>query len=351
MNNIPNNDFLHFTRENEFTLSPFSVDHPDYIINVLDTGVIYFCPKNPVDLPRKKAIVLSSAIHGNETAPIEICNDIITGLLNQEVNLVHPTLFIFGNPPAINIGERFVEENLNRLFTGSKDKQTPLSEIDLTNLNQETVRAYKLQQYISDFYQQHSGFELTHYDLHTAIRDSAHEKFAVYPFLHGQPWSKEQFEIVRSMGVTTFLLMQKPSTTFSYYSSKVHGASAFTIELGKVRPFGENDQTKFAASKQTLINLIAGKEVDTTNFDASNYQFMSVYKEVIKHNPSFELNFADDVANFTAFEKGQVLAMEDGNPVCADQDGEAIVFPNAQVADGQRALLTVIPINIDDNLV
>jgi len=348
---IPNNDFLSLTRDNEHKLTPFTVDHEQCVVKIWDTGVIYFCPKqlsNSKSSKRPKAIVLSSAIHGNETAPIEICNEIITSLLAQEIHLQHPTLFIFGNPPAINIGERFVEENLNRLFSGMRSADAKKSARDQ---NPEQVRALQLEEFVTDFFQKHPDAERTHYDLHTAIRDSAHEKFAVYPFIHGKPWNKEQFEIVRNMGVTTFLLMQKPATTFSFYSSNVHGAHSFTIELGKVRPFGENDQTKFAASKTTLINLITGIEVNTAEFDANNYQFMSVHKEVVKHNESFKLTFADDVANFTAFNKGDVLAIEDDTEINADTNGEAIVFPNAYVANGQRALLTVVPVNIDDNLI
>jgi succinylglutamate desuccinylase len=348
MNKISNNDFLALTRANEYFLTPFSIDHPQCDIDILATGVIYFCPKNIIDNQRKKAIVISCAIHGNETAPIEICNDIISNLLSNNINLQHPTLFIFGNPPAINIGERFVEENLNRLFSGMRSSDN--NDYDPT-LNNERVRAAELEIFVTEFYQKHPDAERTHYDLHTAIRDSAHEKFAVYPFIHGKPWHKEQFEIVRSMRDTTFLLMQKPATTFSYYSSNIHGAHSFTIELGKVRPFGENDQTKFAASKQTIINLISGQEVDIHQFDASNYQFMSVHKEVVKHNDSFKLTFSDDVANFTAFNQGDVFAIEDDVQIKADTNGEAIVFPNANVANGQRAMLTVIPVNIDNNLV
>ena len=100
-----------------------------------------------------------------------------------------------------------------------------------------------------------------------------------------------------------------------------------------------------------MINLIGGVEVDTAKFDPSAYQFMSVHKEVVKHNESFKLTFADDVANFTAFNQGDVFATEDGTEIKADQNGEAIVFPNAHVANGQRALLTVVPTNIEDNLI
>jgi succinylglutamate desuccinylase len=40
------------------------------------------------------------------------------------------------------------------------------------------------------------------------------------------------------------------------------------------------------------------------------------------------------------------MASETGNEYRAQFEGEAVVFPNANVEIGQRALLTVIPTNI-----
>ena len=59
-------------------------------------------------------------------------------------------------------------------------------------------------------------------------------------------------------------------------------------------------------------------------------------------NEDFELNFADDVANFTSFDKGDLLARDGDENLYAQHDGEHIIFPNAKVALGQRALLTVV---------
>lgn len=360
-------DFLSITRNNEWHLDAFTVPNELYNVQVWDTGVIYFSPKNNASQQteskagqhvrsakgseQEQAFVFSSAIHGNETAPIEICTDIINDLVSNTLTIKHPVLFIYGNPAAINIGERFVEENLNRLFSGRHTKVDPESNVALPFENKECERAAKLEEYVTRFFELHPQAERTHYDLHTAIRDSAHEKFAVYPFIHGKPWKKQQFEILRAMGVTTFLLMEKAATTFSYYSSNEHKANSFTVELGKVRPFGENDQTKFAAAKQTLIDLLKGTDFDGESFDATNYQIMTVFREINKTDDSFELSFADNVANFTEFKKGQELAKEKGEAIVANEDGEAIVFPNAHVAIGQRALLTVLPTDISNNLV
>ncbi|NVK24831.1 MAG: succinylglutamate desuccinylase [Gammaproteobacteria bacterium] len=345
MTSINNNDFLTLTRENEWSLSPFDVEHDKCKIQVWDTGVMYIEP-NQAD--NSKSFIFSSAVHGNETAPIEICDELITDVLNGKLTPKHPVLFIFGNPASINIEKRFVEENMNRLFSGAHSKGT---DPQGRATNKERQRAEKLEQYVTRFFDLYPQSHKTHYDLHTAIRDSAHEKFAVYPYLHGNPWQKQQFEILRAMGVTTFLLMQKPATTFSYYSSNTHGAEAFTVELGKVRPFGQNDQSKFKAAKETLQALLLGTEFDGQKFESSNYQLLSVYREINKHYEDFKLHFADDLANFTQFNKGDVIASENGDDILVEQDGEAIVFPNANVEIGQRALLMVTPTDINHNLV
>ena len=348
MSAIPSQDFLSLTRANEWHLDPFEFELDQVSIQVWDTGVLYVSPKSKLEIGRKKALVLASAVHGNETAPIEIVNDMISQILSGELVPTHPVLFLFGNPAAINIGQRFVEENMNRLFSGHHSKGV---DSQGRETNRERQRAEKIETYVTRFFDLYPGFERTLYDLHTAIRDSAHEKFAVYPHLHGKPWKKEQFEMLRAMGVKTVLIMKTPATTFSYYASNTHGAESFTIELGKVRPFGQNDQTKFAAAKETLIGLVTGQEVDPDAFDEANFQIMEVFRSINRDHEDFKLNFADDVANFTEFQAGDVLAIENGLEIKAEKDGEAIVFPNAEVALGQRAILTVIPTSVAENLV
>ncbi|TMP70203.1 succinylglutamate desuccinylase, partial [Pseudoalteromonas ruthenica] len=59
---------------------------------------------------------------GNETAPIEICDQLIQSIIKGELVLKQRVLFIYGNPKSINIAKRFVEENLNRLFNGEHAK-------------------------------------------------------------------------------------------------------------------------------------------------------------------------------------------------------------------------------------
>ncbi|RUO60612.1 succinylglutamate desuccinylase [Pseudidiomarina insulisalsae] len=300
-----------------------------------DYGVIIAEPEQPSG----KDVVYSCAVHGDETAPIEIVRDMIHSIMQGELKPVQRTLFLIANPAAIAINKRFVDMNMNRLFNGAHKKgSTP-----------EHKRAANLEHYITSFYNdapkgQRRRF---HYDLHTAIRDSQYEKFAVYPFTHGGPYKKEQLTFLAECGVETILLNQAPTTTFSYYSVRNHDADAFTVELGKVRPFGENDRSKFAAAETMFKRLISEEELDLPEFDANRTRIFDVCRTINRTVEDFTLHFPDEVANFTAFEQGYLLATDGSKEYYVEQAGERIIFPNANVALGQRALLTVIDMPVE----
>lgn len=327
-------DFLSFTRANEWSseqTQDFTLENGCHV-EVWDSGVIVFEPPQE----GKKDIILSCGVHGNETGPIEICSDFVQDLLDQKMLPAHRIMFLFGNPASMNIGERFVEENMNRLFSGAHSKAPGLC-------NRERIRAKKLEQYVDKFYRVNCDKERIHYDLHTAIRGSKNEKFSVYPFLHGKDYSKEQLQIMLACGVNTILLSNGPTTTFSYFSSNDYGAHAFTVELGKVRPFGENDMTRFIEVRETLKAMIVGSDMQLRDYQASDFNLFKVNRAIDKHDDSFEFFFADDVVNFTSFPVGFKLASEGKTDYKIETEGEAIVFPNAKVANGNRAVLMVVP--------
>ncbi|MCC2616001.1 succinylglutamate desuccinylase [Aestuariibacter halophilus] len=306
-------------------------------VDISAEGIIAFTPAQPGD----KDIVLSCGVHGNETAPIEICDEMVDGILTGKLNLAHRVLFLFGNLPAMDIAQRFVEENMNRLFSGAHSEAPGL-------VNAERRRAKQLEDAVEAFYASAPEGNRTryHYDLHTAIRASKNDKFAVYPLLHDRQHSIEQIRFLGACGVTTILLSESPTTTFSYFSSTRFNAHAFTVELGKVRPFGENDMQRFAAAKDSLTRLVSGQPVTLPAFD-ERFLVYRVNQVINRTKEDFRLNFDDDTPNFTDYKQGDVLAEESGAVYRATQDGEAIVFPNANVALGQRALLTVVPTRLE----
>ncbi|MGI5310294.1 succinylglutamate desuccinylase [Rheinheimera sp. WS51] len=343
-NVIPGYDFLALSlaNPNQLTAQKFTLAN-NTKVEICDTGIIRFQPAEITE----KDIVLSCGIHGNETAPIEICAELVKDLLQGDLILKHRLLVIFGNLPAMLEGKREIDENLNRLFSGHHSLGDGV-------INPERMRAKTLEHYVSQFYQAAEKTDSPRhrmlYDLHTAIRGSRFEKFAVYPFLHGKPWHKNQFEFLQACDVSTVLLMQTPASTFSYYASNTHSADSFTIELGKVMPFGQNDMSRFTKVRQTLRDLVSQEAVTTPTFAEENFNLYRVSRAINKQTDAFTLQFATDVENFTAYPVDTVLATDGDIVHKVEQAGEAIIFPNANVAIGQRAMLLVEPTSVSDNL-
>ncbi len=330
MNGSRLDDFLSLSRAHPWELAPFSEPLPDGgQVQVWDTGVLCIEPA----VPGNRDLVLSSGIHGNETAPIELCERLLNAILSGRLPCRQRLLFIFGNPAAMNLGVREVEENLNRLFSGAHERGE--------RRNNERERAARLEQYVTRFFQARDGAERLHYDLHTAIRPSAYEKFAIYPFTHGAPYSRSQLAFLCSAGVDTILLAHGPTTTFSYFSAHGFGAHAFTVELGKVMPFGQNDARRFAAMERNLEQLIGEPDWQPPVLDLKQIRLFRVCQEIIKQSEQFCFHFSDTVANFSAFPAGALLAEDGEQQWRAREPEEAVVFPNAGVARGQRAALMV----------
>jgi len=350
---VAQGDFIALTRQFEQGFAQTGVENQlsfnvkQAKMSLLDTGVLLVEPTKWAT--PSKSIVISSGIHGNETAPIEIVQQLISDIVAQKIQVKHRTLFIMGNPVAMNIAKRFQTENLNRLFCGKHQELNPCFE---------KYRASKLENYVSNFFNagmtqdtsdnssnNTSENKVTnyHYDLHTAIRDSKYEKFAIYPYQAGKPWDKEQLSFMENCGVNTILFGHGPSGTFSYFSSAKFGAHAFTIELGKVRPFGENDMASFQAMTDNLSALVGDIEITLKSFDNSDFNLFEALGDITKVSDEFELYIADKASNFTDYPVGTLLSTDINQEYRTTLPGESIVFPNANVGNGQRAVLMVVP--------
>jgi len=286
--------------------------------------------------------VISSAVHGNETAPIEILDSLVKKIVQGDIQVKTNLLLIIGNPPAMNIGKRFLTQNLNRLFS-QKHKESETQDY-------ETGRAEEIEREVKAFYEMNSstkGLKRYHFDLHTAIRASKFKKFVVYPYQGNRPWNKEHIAFFGGADITTVLLGNQPAGTFSYYTSNQFGADSATVELGKVKPFGENDMDEFEGIINNLISLIEDKPTKLLKFDNDRYRVFQVKQEIIKANENFKLLVDDNLKNFTSFDKGHLLASDDANEkYVVENDGEAIVFPNNNVPVGQRVAVLLEEVSL-----
>ncbi len=304
-------------------------------IQLQDAGLLYLTPPESRPNPNSESLIISAGIHGNETAPIEMLNNLFDELAEGQWPLACPALLILGNPLAIDLNERFMDVNLNRLFSGAHGRP------EYINLR-EADRAQNLERACRAFAARHTA-ALSHYDLHTAIRPSLREKFALYPFVEGRKVPDSQTRFLLEAEVETLLLQHREGTTFAAFSSAELGAESFTIELGKVQPFGQNDLSKVSGIRDALRRRLKG-ETPPEPPPAAGPALFEVVHEIINTGDDFRLHVPDDVANFTEYDPGTVI-WEDGTTRYQIGDApEAIIFPNRNVPVGQRVGLMVRPV-------
>jgi succinylglutamate desuccinylase len=298
------------------------------------SGVLWLTPPADRANPNQEALIISAGVHGNETAPIEVLNTLVSELFSGEWSLACPLLLILGNPPAMVAGERFLDVNMNRLFNGAHSRPE-------YNGLPEAARARFLEEMCRQFAMAHHGLALSHYDLHTAIRPSKRERFALYPFVPGRSVPAAQCEFLLEAEVETLLLQHQESTVFSSFTSSFLKAESFTVELGKVEAFGRNDLRRFRGIERALRRRFSGAPAPEARPPLDRLTVFEVVHEVLNTGPSFRFHVPDDVANFTEYQPGTVIWEDDKTSYRVGTAPEAVVFPNPNVPVGQRVGLMI----------
>jgi len=294
-------------------------------------GLLELTPAAAADAGPAPSVLASAGIHGDETAPIELLSRIIADIARGTLPLACRLAVVFGNVPAMRAGQRYIDDDLNRLF-GGRHLQWPES--------REARRAQMLEAAAQRFFGEapEGAAARWHIDMHTAIRASVFERFALLPYTGAAP-SRAMFEWLGAAGIEAVLLHTAKGNTYTHFTAEAFGANACTLELGKVRPFGENDLARFAGADGALRALVSGAGEYGT---APMPRVFTVVGQITKRSAAFELCMADDVANFTAFPKDTVLARDGDYRYVVTHDEERIVFPNRTVKPGLRAGLTVV---------
>ena len=306
----------------------------------LDEGVLQFEPDMP---PGACGVLASAGVHGDETAPIELLSRLVADIAEGRATLTCRLLVILGNVAAMRASCRYLDDDLNRLFSG---RHAQLSD------SRETPRAVALERAAVQFFDPAAATEASstrwHVDMHTAIRASVFERFALLPYT-GAPLARAMFEWLGEAQIAAVLLHTTKANTYSHFTAEHCGAQACTLELGKVRPFGQNDLTRFAGADRALRQLLAGEA--QAHAHAGNEEggeraplprVFTVIDQITKQSDAFELLVAADVPNFTPFAKDTLLARDADYRYIVRHDEERIVFPNPTVKPGLRAGLLVI---------
>ncbi|CAQ83593.1 MULTISPECIES: succinylglutamate desuccinylase [Photorhabdus] len=290
----------------------------------LAEGVLQLIP----DKRKNRSLVVSVGIHGNETAPIEILIQLLAQLADGTLTLENNLLIIFGNLPAIRANRRYLHNDLNRMF-GGRYLNFPLGN--------ERSRAAELENVVSRFFAEPSVSATNirwHIDLHTAIRASHHEQFALLP-AQGRPFSAEFMQWLSDSNIEALVYHKEKGGTFSHFLGEKFGTDSCTMEIGKVMPFGKNDLKRFQKVIEALHGLIDHSQITArTKPELKHYQ---VVDSIIKSDDSFQLHIPADTMNFTELPAGFEIASQRDRHWKITSSVNFILFPNAEVANGLRA--------------
>jgi succinylglutamate desuccinylase len=310
-----------------------SVWLPTGILSWLAEGIMVFrCESG-----NSSSLIISAGIHGNETAPVEMVDKMITDILKGKLQPEKNCLFILGNPLAMTRSTRYNHKNLNRLFVAQPGKANSLQ----TTADYETQRAGEIMKVTTTFAEQSTA--VLHFDLHTAIRPSKFEKFALFPYTPATSCPDYQLAFLARSGIEALLIQNKEATTFSSWTATEFASQSFTIELGKVNKFGQNDPAMTAPLDSELRTLLCSKaQMPALTPQPRHYprQFTVVH-EIINTGRDFQLNIAEDTPNFTEFLPGYEIWRNATETYRVSDGPVTIVFPNSQVGPGERAGLLV----------
>ena len=287
----------------------------------LAEGVLSLQPTHQSTQP---AVILSVGVHGDEIVPIRLVDRWLREAVADGQSLARPILLVLANPAAYLAGARQVEQNLNRLFSVQQGERHGI----------EPQRAAALTAAVAEFVSAHPGG--LHFDLHSTIRPSAKDRFALVPPACAD---REQTGLQYWFGrfaVDAWVQNTSPAATFANFTAGLGYLSA-TVEVGQVAG-PDQPLDRFLPLVPALADLAAGRELPTEHHP-QGYQ---VVDEIVRPEGEFTV-VLEDFVNFRTLSAGTVVAESADRQWTIDQTGDALLFLNPNVEVGQRVALVIRP--------
>ena len=252
-------------------------------------------------------------------------------LLVTPASLGSDLLLVVGNPAAIAKASRFVDADLNRLFTTGRGALAGASE---------AARADTIMQVSAAFFNTAGeGAARWHLDLHSAIRPSRYARFAVIPAAAADHSQAPLVAWLGSAGIEAVMFNSQPASTYSAFTARSFAALSCTVELGQAGVLGQNPTDHLRQTGAAVLGLLQGQ---SQIVDGASPVRFRVAQEIIKRSDAFRMTLDGATHNFTDLPPYAVIATDGDIVHRVGATTEYVVFPNPKVLVGQRAGLMVV---------
>ncbi|MFV1883111.1 MAG: succinylglutamate desuccinylase/aspartoacylase family protein [Balneola sp.] len=269
---------------------------------------------------RGPTIIAVAGIHGNEATGVSAIERVIKEIEPVKAKMKGRFLGLKGNIPALSAGVRFVDEDMNRLWTTSildkirRTKSRELSSID-------RVEVKKMLQILDPIVIADESEEIIYVDLHTFSGSGGLFSITSDDERHSRILSK--------LGVPRIFGLQHsiPGTSMDYVEDAGH--IGFAFETG-THGSKEAEDNAFAGLLVLLESIGMIDRSDITEYDICHDYLMSrvsgypskvqfLYKHIIEEGDEFVMR--PGFQNFDEVQKGDWLASDRNGKIKALADG------------------------------
>lgn len=260
-------------------------------------------------------VIFMGGIHGNEPSGIQAL-DLMLKELHTETDALNGSVYVLrGNPPALAKAERFIDEDLNRLWTMARVKALRSGELQPTS--SEEYQQVELCRLIDEILKRESG-PFYFFDLHTTSCQTI-PFLTVNDMMMNRTFA-EQYPVPMILGIEEYL----DGPILSYINEL--GYVAFGYEGGQHQdPHAMQQHLAFARLTLAFTGIISDFDLSSQHYyeylKEASKGLQSVYEIFFRHEirPGESFEMQPGFVNFRRVKKGTPLAVIDGELRTADR--------------------------------
>ena len=264
-------------------------------------------------------MVVFAGIHGNETAGVHAIDSVASDL--SEVDLNGTVYSITGNMKALQLGVRYVDTDLNRLWENGFDRSQYSSSgtADHTVEHKESLEIKRAVEWILEKHRDKAS-RFIFLDLHTTSSESC--AFILVNDTLANRELARRFPVPQILGFEENIR----GTLLSYINNIGHLSLGFEAGAHTNEASIERSEAFLRLMLHWLkIKRLSGQEVETCELqldihpDVPDSYYEVTYHKIVKDPSKFEMK--PGFQNFDRVEKGTLLAKENGELIEAPVSG------------------------------